>query len=177
MIIERPVLFPGKESALFGVLSEPDWTADSELAVVVLPATVPGGMRSHNGVLVRLSRVLAGAVVGCLATVGTHDMPPAAAFLTGEQVTIRAGLGQLTRPEAEERAGARADRGDVGSRPGQRYRGSDAERAGIHGPQRSLIGRDPQVRARVSDRQGDRVVGDEDAALTMSRERKAKTAA
>ena len=27
---------------------------------------------------------------GCLATVGTHDMPPAAAFLTGEQVTIRA---------------------------------------------------------------------------------------
>ncbi len=46
---------------------------------------------------------------GCLATVGTHDMPPAAAFLTGEQVTIRARLGLLTRPEAEERAGARAD--------------------------------------------------------------------
>src|SRR5260370_16903572 len=41
---------------------------------------------------------------GCLATVGTHDMPPAAAFLTGEQVTIRAKLGLLTRPEAEERA-------------------------------------------------------------------------
>jgi 4-alpha-glucanotransferase len=46
---------------------------------------------------------------GCLATVGTHDMPPAAAFLTGEQVTIRAGLGLLTRPEAEERAAAAAD--------------------------------------------------------------------
>jgi 4-alpha-glucanotransferase len=46
---------------------------------------------------------------GCLATVGTHDMPPAAAFLTGEQVTIRAGLGLLTRPEAEERAVARAE--------------------------------------------------------------------
>jgi hypothetical protein len=37
---------------------------------------------------------------GCLATVGTHDMPPAAAFLTGEQVTIRAELGLLTEPEA-----------------------------------------------------------------------------
>jgi len=46
---------------------------------------------------------------GCLATVGTHDMPPAAAFLTGEQVTIRAGLGLLTRPEAQERAAAAAE--------------------------------------------------------------------
>jgi 4-alpha-glucanotransferase len=46
---------------------------------------------------------------GCLATVGTHDMPPAAAFLTGEQVTIRAGLGLLTRPEEEERAVARKE--------------------------------------------------------------------
>jgi 4-alpha-glucanotransferase len=48
---------------------------------------------------------------GCLAAVGTHDFPPAAAFLTGEQVTIRAGLGLLTEPEAEERAAARADVG------------------------------------------------------------------
>jgi 4-alpha-glucanotransferase len=46
---------------------------------------------------------------GCLATVGTHDMPPAAAFLTGDQVTIRAKLGLLARPEAEERAAAQAD--------------------------------------------------------------------
>ena len=46
---------------------------------------------------------------GCLATVGTHDMPPAAAFLTGEQVTIRAGLGLLTQPEAAERAAARTE--------------------------------------------------------------------
>jgi 4-alpha-glucanotransferase len=36
-------------------------------------------------------------------------MPPAAAFLTGDQVTIRAGLGLLTRPEAEERATAQTD--------------------------------------------------------------------
>jgi 4-alpha-glucanotransferase len=41
--------------------------------------------------------------------VGTHDMPPAAAFLTGEQVTIRAELGLLTRSEAEERAAAQAE--------------------------------------------------------------------
>jgi 4-alpha-glucanotransferase len=46
---------------------------------------------------------------GCLATVGTHDMPPAATFLTGEQVTIRAGLGLLTEPEADERAAARRE--------------------------------------------------------------------
>jgi 4-alpha-glucanotransferase len=46
---------------------------------------------------------------GCLATVGTHDMPPAAAFLTGEQVTIRAELGLLTRPEAQERVAAQTE--------------------------------------------------------------------
>ena len=48
---------------------------------------------------------------GCLAMVGTHDMPPAAAFLTGEHVTIRAGLGLLTEPEADERAAARREVG------------------------------------------------------------------
>ncbi len=46
---------------------------------------------------------------GCLATVGTHDMPPASAFLTGDQVTIRAKLGLLTRPEEDERAAASAE--------------------------------------------------------------------
>ncbi len=46
---------------------------------------------------------------GCLAMVGTHDMPPAAAFLTGDQVTIRAKLGLLTQPEEEERAAAQAE--------------------------------------------------------------------
>ena len=42
----------------------------------------------------------------CLATVSTHDMPPAAAFLAGSQVSDRLALGLLTRPEAEERAEA-----------------------------------------------------------------------
>ncbi|MBO0820031.1 MAG: 4-alpha-glucanotransferase [Nocardiopsaceae bacterium] len=42
----------------------------------------------------------------CLATVSTHDMPPAAAFLSGEQVTERARLGLLARDEDAERAEA-----------------------------------------------------------------------
>jgi 4-alpha-glucanotransferase len=41
-----------------------------------------------------------------LATVGTHDMPPAAAFLTGEHVALRARLGVLARPEEAEQADA-----------------------------------------------------------------------
>jgi 4-alpha-glucanotransferase len=41
-----------------------------------------------------------------LATVGTHDVPPAAAFVTGEQVVLRARLGLLTRPQAAERSAA-----------------------------------------------------------------------
>ena len=46
---------------------------------------------------------------GALATVGTPDLPPAAALLTGEHVTVRAMLGLLTRPEEDERADAEAD--------------------------------------------------------------------
>jgi 4-alpha-glucanotransferase len=41
-----------------------------------------------------------------LVTVSTHDMPPAAAFLTGEQVDERAALGLLARPVETERAEA-----------------------------------------------------------------------
>ena len=43
----------------------------------------------------------------CMATVGTHDVPPVAAFRTGEQVTVRARLGLLNRPEDLERDAAR----------------------------------------------------------------------
>jgi 4-alpha-glucanotransferase len=39
----------------------------------------------------------------CLATVGTHDVPPAAAFLTGEHVALRSRLGLLTASLAAER--------------------------------------------------------------------------
>ncbi len=42
----------------------------------------------------------------CLAMVGTHDVPPVAAFVTGEQVELRSRLGLLTRAYAEERRDA-----------------------------------------------------------------------
>ncbi|MEU5083846.1 MULTISPECIES: 4-alpha-glucanotransferase [Streptomyces] len=45
----------------------------------------------------------------CLATATTHDLPPTAARLTGDHVELRDRLGLLTRPAAEERAGATAD--------------------------------------------------------------------
>jgi 4-alpha-glucanotransferase len=38
---------------------------------------------------------------GCMATVGTHDVPTVSGFLTGEQVTVRARLGLLKDPAAE----------------------------------------------------------------------------
>ncbi|HWG63937.1 MAG TPA: 4-alpha-glucanotransferase [Streptosporangiaceae bacterium] len=44
----------------------------------------------------------------CLAMVGTHDVPPVAAFVTGEQVELRARLGLLTRPYDAERNDAQA---------------------------------------------------------------------
>jgi 4-alpha-glucanotransferase len=43
----------------------------------------------------------------CLATVGTHDVPPAASFVTGDHVALRARLGLLSRPIAAERRAAR----------------------------------------------------------------------
>ena len=48
--------------------------------------------------------------VNALATISTHDLPTAAGYLSGEHVRVRSGLGQLTRPEAEERADADAER-------------------------------------------------------------------
>jgi 4-alpha-glucanotransferase len=39
----------------------------------------------------------------CMATVGTHDVPPVAGFLTGDQVTVRAQLGLLNQPLERER--------------------------------------------------------------------------
>jgi 4-alpha-glucanotransferase len=43
---------------------------------------------------------------GCMATVGTHDVPPVQGFLSGEQVAVRARLGLLTQPEEAERKSA-----------------------------------------------------------------------
>jgi 4-alpha-glucanotransferase len=46
----------------------------------------------------------------CLATVATHDLPPAAGYLAGEHLAVREKLGLLTRPADEERAHDEADR-------------------------------------------------------------------
>ncbi|WP_127497816.1 4-alpha-glucanotransferase [Actinoplanes solisilvae] len=45
-----------------------------------------------------------------LASISTHDLPTAAGFLTGEQVRVRAELGQLAGPVEQERKAARRDR-------------------------------------------------------------------
>jgi 4-alpha-glucanotransferase len=44
----------------------------------------------------------------CMATVGTHDVPPLAGFVAGDQVTVRARLGLLVNAEAEQAALAQA---------------------------------------------------------------------
>lgn len=45
-----------------------------------------------------------------LASISTHDLPTAAGFLAGEQVRVRAELGQLAGPVEQERAHAEQDR-------------------------------------------------------------------
>jgi 4-alpha-glucanotransferase len=45
---------------------------------------------------------------GCMATVGTHDVPPVSGFVTGDQVTVRARLGLLRTSEESERGEADA---------------------------------------------------------------------
>jgi 4-alpha-glucanotransferase len=48
-----------------------------------------------------------------LATVSTHDLPTAAGFLTGEQVRVRAELGQLAGSVEDEQKNADADRAQL----------------------------------------------------------------
>jgi 4-alpha-glucanotransferase len=48
-----------------------------------------------------------------LATVSTHDLPTAAGFLAGEQVRVRAELGQLAGSVADEQRNADADRAQL----------------------------------------------------------------
>jgi 4-alpha-glucanotransferase len=43
----------------------------------------------------------------CMATVGTHDVPPVSGFVTGDQVAVRARLGLLKQPIGRERAESR----------------------------------------------------------------------
>ena len=44
----------------------------------------------------------------CMATVGTHDVPPVSGFVTGDQVTVRSRLGLLKTSEERERGEAQA---------------------------------------------------------------------
>ncbi|WP_051808481.1 4-alpha-glucanotransferase [Actinoplanes subtropicus] len=48
-----------------------------------------------------------------LATISTHDLPTARGFLTGEQVRVRARLGQLAGPVEEETKAADRDRAEL----------------------------------------------------------------
>ncbi|MFF5293786.1 4-alpha-glucanotransferase [Paractinoplanes globisporus] len=48
-----------------------------------------------------------------LATISTHDLPTAAGFLAGEQVKVRAELGQLAGSVADERKAAEKDRAQL----------------------------------------------------------------
>jgi len=41
---------------------------------------------------------------GCMATTGTHDVPPVAGFVSGDHVTVRSRLGLLENPQAERKA-------------------------------------------------------------------------
>ncbi len=44
----------------------------------------------------------------CMATVGTHDVPPVFGFVTGDQVTVRARLGLLKTSQEQERGESEA---------------------------------------------------------------------
>ena len=50
---------------------------------------------------------------GALASLGTHDLPPTAAYLAGEHVTLREKLGLLVEPVEEVRAEATRERAGV----------------------------------------------------------------
>src|SRR5260370_28549435 len=78
------------------------WTSRSLAAGGIMGTTMLGFARGSDGAPLPPSRWRR----NCMATVGTHDMPPAAAFRTGEQVTIRARLGLLKQPEDSERNAA-----------------------------------------------------------------------
>jgi 4-alpha-glucanotransferase len=80
------------------------WISDYLAARGVLGTSMLWFERDASGA----PRPPAGWRAACLATVGTHDVPPAAAFVTGEQVALRSRLGLLTRDLATEQAAALA---------------------------------------------------------------------
>lgn len=60
-MFERAAYFPCGDAALFGIVACPASHEPSDLAVVILPEGIPGGIRGQNAVLARLARTLADA--------------------------------------------------------------------------------------------------------------------
>jgi 4-alpha-glucanotransferase len=81
------------------------WVRDYLAARGILGTSVLWFERDGEGFLApeRYRRAL-------LATVNTHDLPPTAGYLADEHVTLRARLGLLTRPVADELADADRER-------------------------------------------------------------------
>ncbi|MFC4067605.1 4-alpha-glucanotransferase [Actinoplanes subglobosus] len=80
-------------------------------------------------------RPSAGYPRNALASVSTHDLPTAAGFLAGEQVEVRAALGQLAGPVEQERESWRADRALLV----ERLRGEGLLGAELPGPEGVVV--------------------------------------
>src|SRR4029077_11942073 len=92
--------------ASVGALAGAAARADA-IAIGVGPGTVDPWIRTHlaehhilGTTMLWFARETGGTPLrpahwrrACMATVGTHDVPPVAGFVTGEQVTVRAELG------------------------------------------------------------------------------------
>ncbi|MFG2828528.1 4-alpha-glucanotransferase [Streptomyces sp. NPDC048434] len=97
----KPVPEPDPEPAPTAV-AEPVPEPDPESAPTAAPEPVA------------VARILAPEEwrSACLATVTTHDLPPTAARLTGEDVALRERLGLLAGPPERERSRARYERAE-----------------------------------------------------------------
>ncbi|MFE1767870.1 4-alpha-glucanotransferase [Streptomyces angustmyceticus] len=81
-------------------------------ARVPKPASEPAPASAPKPAPAPVARILAPEEwrSACLATVTTHDLPPTAARLTGEDVVLRERLGLLAGPPERERSRARCER-------------------------------------------------------------------
>ncbi|GAC1326182.1 MAG: 4-alpha-glucanotransferase [Mycobacteriales bacterium] len=93
-----------------------------------------------------------------MASVTTHDLPTAAGFLAGEQVRVRAELGLLGRPEAQEQAAVEAEqRALLDLLRAQDLLGVDPTRSEVVLAMHALLARAPSrlVMAALGDAVGD----------------------
>ncbi|MFG2527913.1 4-alpha-glucanotransferase [Streptomyces sp. NPDC048516] len=91
-------------------VTAPRSAAESAQETTPLPAPEPA--RETTPPPAPVARILAPEEwrSACLATVTTHDLPPTAARLTGEDVALRERLGLLAGPPERERSRARGER-------------------------------------------------------------------